>query len=295
MNEGLVGRPSQRCAAGLAVGCLVAGLAFAGCRGGGAAGEAFEEGTAVNPVEAMLAIDDVRVAGVPLARHPAAAAAGVRRGGTPVIARLAVGQRLVVDMEVADAPAGSEVSVAWWRPDGRAVWRQKREVGDEPRLAFAADTAGWPGGLYRGEIRYGRESLHRVVVQVGSLAPPPAVPRTAAAPDAASRPGEPPPSGGRVADAAPETAAPPAADATTPAATSGRAATAPSPAAPRPLDTGSPRSAPAEPPTAEPPPPTEPADAPPAEPDAPPPPPPDDEPPAPPAPPPDDEDDEPPA
>jgi hypothetical protein len=74
-------------------------------------------------------------------------------------------------MEVADATAGSEVGVVWYAPDGRERWRQKRPVGDEPRLAFSADTTGWPAALYRGEIRYGRVPVHQFAVQVGAPAP----------------------------------------------------------------------------------------------------------------------------
>lgn len=157
-----------------------------------------------------MAIDDVRVAGVPLGSVPSAvdAAAGTapasgattdsgareaesgseawsRPGAAPQaaaarltrdsapqpLARLQPGAPLVVDMEVADATAGSEVGVVWYAPDGRESWREKRTVGDEPRLAFSADTTGWPVGLYRGEIRYGRVPLHQFAVQVGTPAP----------------------------------------------------------------------------------------------------------------------------
>jgi hypothetical protein len=154
-------------------------LLLAACGGDDGAAEREPD---VNPVEAVMAIDDVRVAGVPLATAPPAGA--VPTAGAPVaaalgaddsaprpLAHLQPGTPLVVDMEVADATAGSEVGVVWYAPDGRERWRQKRPVGDEPRLAFSADTTGWPAGLYRGEIRYGRVPVHQFAVQVGTPAP----------------------------------------------------------------------------------------------------------------------------
>jgi hypothetical protein len=145
----------------------------------------------VNPVEAVMAIDDVRVAGVPLATapagasppafdaDPAAAAAApavpAPRGTDPAAPRpLAVlqpGAPLVVDLEVTNATVGSEVGLVWYAPDGREAWRQKQAVGDAPRLAFTADTRRWPSGLYRGELRYGRVPVHQFAVQVGTPAP----------------------------------------------------------------------------------------------------------------------------
>jgi hypothetical protein len=102
---------------------------------------------------------------------PAAAPAAGGPAARPH-AHLQPGAPLDVDMMVADATVGSEVAVVWSAPDGREVWRQKRAVGDEPRLAFSADTTGWPAGLYRGAIHYGRVPVHQFAVQVGSAPTP---------------------------------------------------------------------------------------------------------------------------
>lgn len=155
-------------------------LLLAAC--GGADDAALPE-LEVNPVEAMMAIDDVRVAGMPLSGRapaeprtqaggvmPAAAPAAGGPAAWPQIAHLQPGAPLDVDMVVADATVGSEVAVVWSAPDGREVWRRKQAVGDGPRLAFSADTTGWPAGLYRGAIHYGRVPVHHFAVQVG--APP---------------------------------------------------------------------------------------------------------------------------
>lgn len=134
-----------------------------------------------------MAIDDVRVAGMPLPSRssagpgtqaggvmPAAAPAAGGPAAWPQVAQLEPGAPLDVDMVVADATVGSEVAVVWSAPDGREVWRQKQAVGDGPRLAFSADTTGWPAGFYRGSIHYGRVPVHQFAVQVGT-APTPTV------------------------------------------------------------------------------------------------------------------------
>jgi hypothetical protein len=205
--------------------------------GGGGVDDAGDE-VVVNAVEAELAIDDVRVAGValgsgrgvaPVARPgetAAAAAEGTaaaaeemgtagaagrmapargagsaarrlaeearREAALQPLARLEVGEPLVVDLEVADAPAGSEVTVVWGTAEGRAVWRQTRAVGDEPRLSFSADTAGWPAAVYQGAILYGLQTVHRFAVRVGAVPPPTrvAAATTGASPGAAGTGGE---------------------------------------------------------------------------------------------------------
>jgi hypothetical protein len=153
----------------------------------------------------MMAIDDVRVAGIPLAGRtpaeprtpaggvmPAAAPAAGGRAAWPQVAHLQPGASLDVDMVVADATVGSEVAVVWSAPDGREVWRRKQAVGDGPRLGFSADTTGWPAGLYRGAIHYGRVPVHQFAVQVGaSPAPTFGGERLAAQPPGAGEDGAP--------------------------------------------------------------------------------------------------------
>lgn len=256
----------------LGVLALVAGV---GC-GGRGVDEAGEE-EVVNAVEAEMAIDDVRVAGVALAGGRGVAgtavagtavAGGVEEMGTAGVApaggagsaarrlaeearrestlqplvRLEVGEALVVDMEVADAPAGSEVTVVWGTAEGRAVWRQTRAVGDEARLSFSADTGRWPAALYQGAILYGLRTVHRFAVRVGAV--PPAAVATAIGGVAAGAAGA-GTEGEAVASAAPGT---PAADGTsasrragevpTDSATSSPAATSPSPAPAAPAPRG---------------------------------------------------------
>lgn len=249
----------------ITAGALAAALLLAACGGGGGTAEQEPD---VNAVEALMALDDVRVAGVtlgpaapggvsPPAPGVAAAEAPVPAGSTiPVsaargsdpaamrpLAVLQPGAPLVVDLEVTNATVGSEVGVVWIAPDGREAWRQKQTVGDAPRLAFSADTRRWPAGVYRGELHYGRVPVHRFAVQVGRPAVRTTLP---GGPAGALRPGAvggDPPAGSTAAAGAESAIA--GLPATAPAA-GGTARAAAEPAAPAPPQASPAEAAPAE-------------------------------------------------
>jgi hypothetical protein len=64
------------------------------------------------------------------------------------------GEPVFTSFEIANAPAGSKVRVAWaLLPDKKPLARQEAPLSpDKPAVAFKADSRGWPIGDYQFEI-----------------------------------------------------------------------------------------------------------------------------------------------
>jgi hypothetical protein len=113
----------------------------------------------LNPVEAQTMVDDVTL--------------GHKVGTDGMIATedqgddFAPGDTIYLTMNVADAPAGSAVKVAWFGPG-------ETKVGEEPKtiesgakyLTFEEATTSWPKGDYRAEIWIGDEKVNTQEFQI---------------------------------------------------------------------------------------------------------------------------------
>lgn len=114
----------------------------------------------LNPVEAQSMIDDVTI--------------GKEVGADGMIATenqgddFAPGETVHLTMNVADAPAGSVVKVAWFGPGEQRVGDQEKTVETGARyLTFeSTDTASWKKGDYRAEVWIGDEKVNTQQFQI---------------------------------------------------------------------------------------------------------------------------------
>jgi hypothetical protein len=109
----------------------------------------------LNPVTAQTMIDDVTLG------HRVAA-----DGTIPAADQgddFAPGQPIYLTMKVGDAPAGSEVKVAWYGPGEQKVKDQQKTVSaGQTYLTFKVpDTGSWQKGDYRAEIWIGDEKVNQ--------------------------------------------------------------------------------------------------------------------------------------
>ncbi len=73
----------------------------------------------------------------------------------------APGDKVYVTMKVGDAPAGSEVKLAWYGPGETKISDDaKTVVTGEQYMTFEADTASWAKGDYRAEVWIGDEKVN---------------------------------------------------------------------------------------------------------------------------------------
>src|SRR5215213_6328053 len=113
----------------------------------------------LNPVEAQTMVDDVTI--------------GHKVGADGMIATedqgddFAPGETVHVVMNIADAPAGSAVKVAWFGPGETRVNEETKNVEAGAKyLDFTADTASWQKGDYRAEVWIGDEKVNTQQFQV---------------------------------------------------------------------------------------------------------------------------------
>lgn len=114
----------------------------------------------LNPVEAQTMIDDVTI--------------GKEVGADGMIATedqgddFAPGETVYLTMNVADAPAGSVVKVAWFGPGETRVGDQEKQVetGSQYLTFETADTASWQKGDYRAEVWIGDEKVNTQQFQI---------------------------------------------------------------------------------------------------------------------------------
>jgi hypothetical protein len=113
----------------------------------------------LNPVEAQTMVDDVTI--------------GKKVGADGMIATedqgddFAPGETVHVVMNVADAPAGSAVKVAWFGPGETRINEESKNVETGAQyLDFQADTASWQKGDYRAEVWIGDEKVNTQQFQV---------------------------------------------------------------------------------------------------------------------------------
>ncbi|HEX4965688.1 MAG TPA: hypothetical protein VF173_33060 [Thermoanaerobaculia bacterium] len=108
----------------------------------------------LNPVQAQMMIDDVTI-GHQLAPDGTIAA---RQQGDD----FAPGQPVYLTMKVADAPARSQVKVAWYGPGDKKIDDQQKTVEPGKRyLSFEEKTGSWPQGNYRAEVWIGDEKVNQ--------------------------------------------------------------------------------------------------------------------------------------
>lgn len=109
----------------------------------------------LNPVEAQTMVDDVTI--------------GHKVGSDGMIATadqgddFAPGDPIYLTMKVGDAPAGSEVKVAWYGPGETKIKDDSKTVtAGEKYLTFEqTDTGSWQKGDYRAEIWIGDEKVNQ--------------------------------------------------------------------------------------------------------------------------------------
>lgn len=114
----------------------------------------------LNPVEAQTMVDDVTI--------------GKKVGGDGMIAAedqgddMAPGDPVYITMKVGDAPAGSEVKVAWYGPGETKIKDDAKTVtqGESYMTFEATDTASWQKGDYRAEIWIGDEKVNQQDFQI---------------------------------------------------------------------------------------------------------------------------------
>jgi hypothetical protein len=114
----------------------------------------------LNPVEAQTMVDDVTI--------------GKRVGADGMIAAadqgddFAPGDPVYITMKVGDAPAGSEVKLAWFGPGETKIKDDAKTVteGQEYLTFEATDTASWQKGDYRAEVWIGDEKVNQQQFQI---------------------------------------------------------------------------------------------------------------------------------
>ncbi len=109
----------------------------------------------LNPVSAQTMIDDVTIG------HKVAA-----DGTIPAADQgddFAPGQPIYLTMKVGDAPAGSEVKVAWYGPGETKLKDQSKKVdAGQTYMTFEVpDTGSWQKGDYRAEVWIGDEKVNQ--------------------------------------------------------------------------------------------------------------------------------------
>jgi len=113
-----------------------------------------------NAVEAGLAIDDVSIGGQ--LGDDGAIAFGHNNN------EFAPGDPIYVAMEVGDAPAGTNVRLVWYGPDGMEVGQQSKSVkqGDHYLNFQAAPTDAWTAGEYRAEVWANDEMVNEMDFEI---------------------------------------------------------------------------------------------------------------------------------
>jgi hypothetical protein len=114
----------------------------------------------LNPVEAQTMVDDVTI--------------GKKVGTDGMIAAedqgddFAPGDPVYITMKVGDAPAGSEVKLAWFGPGETKIADDSKTVtqGQQYLTFEATDTASWQKGDYRAEIWIGDEKVNQQQFQI---------------------------------------------------------------------------------------------------------------------------------
>jgi hypothetical protein len=114
----------------------------------------------LNPVEAQTMVDDVTI--------------GKSVGSDGMIATenqgddFAPGETVYLTMNVADAPAGSAVKVAWFGPGETKIGDQQKtvETGAQYLTFETADTSAWQKGDYRAEVWIGDEKVNTQQFQI---------------------------------------------------------------------------------------------------------------------------------
>jgi len=108
----------------------------------------------LSPAKAQTYVDDVTM--------------GHRIGSDGTIAAkdqgddFAPGDPIFITMKVADAPAGSQVKVAWYGPGETKIKDEQKTVnaGDKYLTFEAANTGSWQKGDYRAEVWIGDEKVN---------------------------------------------------------------------------------------------------------------------------------------
>ena len=113
-----------------------------------------------NAAEAALAIDDVSIGGQ--LGDDGAIAFGHNNN------EFAPGDPIYVAMEVGDAPAGMNVRLVWYGPDGMEVGQQAKTVsqGDHYMSFEAAPTGSWAAGEYRAEVWANDEMVNEIEFEI---------------------------------------------------------------------------------------------------------------------------------
>ena len=113
-----------------------------------------------NAVEAGLAIDDVSIGGQ--LNDEGAIDFGHNNN------EFAPGDPIYVAMEVGDAPAGTNVRLVWYGPDGMEVGQQAKTVsqGDHYMSFEAAATEAWAPGEYRAEVWANDEMVNEIDFEI---------------------------------------------------------------------------------------------------------------------------------
>jgi hypothetical protein len=114
----------------------------------------------LNPIEAQSMVDDVTI--------------GKQVGTDGMIATenqgddFAPGETVYLTMNVADAPAGSVVKVAWYGPGETKIGEQDKpvETGSKYLTFETADTGSWQKGDYRAEVWIGDEKVNTQQFQI---------------------------------------------------------------------------------------------------------------------------------
>jgi hypothetical protein len=108
----------------------------------------------LSPAKAQTYIDDVTI-GHNVSSDGTIAAADQGDDFAP-------GQPIYITMKVADAPAGSQVKVAWYGPGETKIKDEQKTVnaGDKYLSFEAANTASWQKGDYRAEVWIGDEKVN---------------------------------------------------------------------------------------------------------------------------------------
>jgi len=114
----------------------------------------------LNPVTAQTMIDDVTL-GHRVAADGTIAAADQGDDFAP-------GQPIYLTMKVGDAPAGSQVKVAWYGPGEQKIKDESQTVkAGETYMTFkVSDTGSWKKGDYRAEVWIGDEKVNQQALNI---------------------------------------------------------------------------------------------------------------------------------